>query len=181
MSRAPRGGPTRRSAWVDALALLARRDLSEGEVRTRLVRRGHDAEDVEGALARLRERRYLDDEALARSVASRRAEQRLQGPHRVRAHLRQRLIPEPMIDAAIRAAFPEGAEKARAVRVLERMPDAAPAPGALDDSGVRSEDAGFAEAQRVRARLVRRLVSRGFSFDSAWSAVEQHAAGGWAR
>ena len=58
-SRAPRG------AVSEAVRLLARRSRPESELRGRLAGR-HDPAEIEAALALLRHRGYLDDEAWAR-------------------------------------------------------------------------------------------------------------------
>jgi regulatory protein len=54
--------------------MLARRELSEAQVRQRLERRGYDGGAIEAAVARLREERAIDDrrtaEAIARSESS---------------------------------------------------------------------------------------------------------------
>ena len=81
------------TAWGAAVGLLARRDLSEGEVRMKLLARDFGEPEVEAAIARLRERRYLDDRSLAEAVARTQARTKHQGPLKVRAHLRRRRIP----------------------------------------------------------------------------------------
>ncbi len=152
--------PARRSPWNDALTMLARRDLTEGEVRARLDKRGHGGDEVEDVVSRLRARRLLDDARLAREAARGRAERRLDGPAKIRAHLRRRLVPEDLVEIAVGEAFPEGAEAERARAVLARI-----APR-------RREDPSSDEAlRRRREREFRRLVSRGYSFEVARVAV----------
>lgn len=51
-----------------ALAAVARRLMSEAELRRRLVRGGYDALDIDDAVALIRSYRYVDDEALADAV-----------------------------------------------------------------------------------------------------------------
>lgn len=152
--------PARRSAWSDALAMLARRDLTEGEVRARLDRRNHDGDAIEEAVRRLRARRFLDDSTLAREVARSRAERRLDGPAKIRAYLRRRGLPDELVRKAVREAFPEGAEARRARAVVERVAQ-----------GRHLETASGEELRRLRERLFRRLLSRGYSFDAARTAV----------
>jgi regulatory protein len=57
------------SAYLTALQLLARRDLSSRELHDRLVRRGHDEAAVADALERLSRERALDDARVAEGRA----------------------------------------------------------------------------------------------------------------
>jgi regulatory protein len=70
-----------RRAYLDALKMLARRELSAAQVRQRLARRDHDEESIDAAIARLIDERAIDDvrvaEAIARSEASFRKRGRL--------------------------------------------------------------------------------------------------------
>jgi len=52
-----------KTALVYAVDLLARQEHSEQHLREKLERKGYGAEEIEAAIARLKERRYLDDEA----------------------------------------------------------------------------------------------------------------------
>ena len=155
------------TAWGAAIRLLARRDLSEGEVRTKLVSRDFGEAEIEETISRLRERRYLDDGSLAEAVARTQARTRHQGPLKIRAHLRRRQIPEGLALKAIQAEFPAGAESERALtalRRLERLPAGRPAPeGDPPVSG--------AERRQEAGRRFRRLVSRGYSREAARHAV----------
>jgi SOS response regulatory protein OraA/RecX len=56
------------SARDEAARLLATRGLSEAELRQRLLAKGIPPADVDDAVADARERRWLDDAALARAV-----------------------------------------------------------------------------------------------------------------
>jgi len=70
-------------AYVAGLALLARRELAEAQLRTRLARRKFDDDDIDAAVARLRRERALDDRRTALACA--RTEVRLK--HRGRARV----------------------------------------------------------------------------------------------
>lgn len=155
------------TAWGAAISLLARRDLSEGEVRTKLLSRDFGEAEIEEAISRLRERRYLDDGLLAETIARTQARTKHQGPLKIRAHLRRRQIPEELAHRAIEAEFPAGAEGERALMALRRLePPPAGRPAAEGDPSVsgadRRQDAG---------RRFRRLVSRGYSWEAARHAV----------
>jgi len=75
------------SAYVDGLKLLARRELSEQQVRQRLARRGHDAEAIDAAIARLREERAIDDARVAEAIARTESSLRRRGRVRVRIQI----------------------------------------------------------------------------------------------
>src|SRR5262245_26868275 len=49
--------------------MLGRRELSEAQIRQRLVRRGHDEPDIDAAVARLKEERAIDDVRVAGAIA----------------------------------------------------------------------------------------------------------------
>ena len=55
--------------YLTALKMLARRELSEAQLRQRLLRRQHDPDAIEAALARLKSERNLDDERVAGAIA----------------------------------------------------------------------------------------------------------------
>ena len=69
-------------AYVAGLTLLARRELAEAQLRTRLARRKFDEEEIDAAVTRLRRERALDDRRTALACA--RTEVRLRHRGRVR-------------------------------------------------------------------------------------------------
>jgi regulatory protein len=71
-------------AYLDALKMLARRELSEAQVRQRLARKAHDAPAIDRAVARLRDERALDDNRVAEAIARRETALRRRGKARVR-------------------------------------------------------------------------------------------------
>ena len=68
MPRSATGAPAP-SAYQRALRRLARRDHSVAELRRALAARGHEPDEVEAALERLRRERYLDDAGFAERFA----------------------------------------------------------------------------------------------------------------
>ena len=74
-------------AYLDALKMLARRELSEAQVRQRLARRGHPSDDIEDAIARLREERAIDDTRVAESIARTQTALKKRGKLRVRRQI----------------------------------------------------------------------------------------------
>lgn len=149
--------------------MLARRDLSEGEVRFRLVAKGFPEPDTEETVRRLRELRYLDDAALARAVAEARSTGRLDGPKRIAAYLETRRLPSTLIREAVAAAFAGDTERILAARACARLEPEA------DRRARRPPKKKGAAADPARVRrefLLRRLLARGFSWDAALSALE---------
>lgn len=69
--------------YLTALKMLARRELSEAQVRQRLRRRQHDPDAIEAALARLKSDRSLDDERVAGAIARSETNLKKRGRHRV--------------------------------------------------------------------------------------------------
>ena len=57
------------SAYSDAVRMLARRELSEAQIRQRLARRDHSADAIDAAVERLREQRAIDDTRVAEAIA----------------------------------------------------------------------------------------------------------------
>ena len=55
--------------YLTALKMLARRELSEAQLRQRLLRRQHDPDAIDAALTRLKSERSLDDERVAGAIA----------------------------------------------------------------------------------------------------------------
>src|SRR5437867_12855096 len=74
-------------AYVAGLKLLAARELSEQQVRQRLARRGFDRDAVDGAVARLREERAIDDARVAAAIARTETSLRRRGKLRVRMQI----------------------------------------------------------------------------------------------
>ena len=69
--------------YLTALRMLARRELSEAQLRQRLTRREHDPESIEAALTRLKAERSLDDERVAGVIARSEAGLKKRGRYRV--------------------------------------------------------------------------------------------------
>ena len=76
--------PTTRSptTYQVALRLLARRELSTGQLRDRLTRRGLPMAEIETVITRLTRERAVDDARMALAYARRAAEVKLRGQSR---------------------------------------------------------------------------------------------------
>jgi regulatory protein len=84
---------SRRAAYLDALKMLGRRELSEAQVRQRLARRQHGLDAIDAAVARLREERSLDDVRVAEAIARSQTSVRKRGKLRVRLQIERAGIP----------------------------------------------------------------------------------------
>ena len=144
-----------RAAYVDGLKLLARRELSEAEVRRRLERRGHDADAIDAAVARLLEEHAIDDRRVAEAIA------RTESSVRRRGRLR--------VQRRIESAGIAGAVARRAVDEVfaDIDPDALLASSLAKRLGGRDEVAGEAEFRR----LYRYLIGQGFEPDRVVNAL----------
>ena len=128
-------------AWERAIRLLAGRDRSEQEIRSRLVAGGESGATITATLRRLRRYGYVDDHRFALSVAEQ-ARRRGYGSEYVRAQLEHKGVADQMIEQSLRANFDDEAELAEQA-LTRHFPE-----------GLR-EPAG-------RARAARFLLRRGF-------------------
>jgi regulatory protein len=99
------------TAYQRALRRLARRDHSVAELRRALLDRGHDEEEVEAAIGRLRRERYVDDAGFAERFARSRMANQGHGRMRIRHDLRLRGVERRTVEAGIAGALHEVDEK----------------------------------------------------------------------
>ena len=137
-------------AYLTALVLLSRRELSTAQVRDRLRRRGCADDQIDEALARLRNQRSLDDARVAHAAAHLETSIRRKGPARVRQRLRSMGLSDDLVDEAVSEAFREVDVDARLDEALTRRLRGQ-TPATLDE--------------RARHRLIRALVQQGFPLD----------------
>jgi regulatory protein len=95
------------TAYDKALQLLAARAHFRRELERKLAQRGFPPEEIEAALARLAEGKYLDDRATARVFVESRQERGGEGRARLRAELLKRGAPEESVEAALAELTPE--------------------------------------------------------------------------
>ena len=107
-------------AYVAGLALLARRELAEAQVRIRLAKRKFDEDDIDAAVTRLRSERAIDDRRTA--VACARTEVRIR--HRGRARVVRQVealgIARDVARDAVAEVFAEIDETALLEEALDR-------------------------------------------------------------
>jgi regulatory protein len=143
------------SAYVDGLKMLARRELSEMQVRQRLARKGHQPDDVEAAVARLREERAIDDARVAEAIARTQASIRGRGKLRVRMQIERAGIEKATANRAIDEVFAAVDDDALLEAALARRLHGRPT--IADD--------------RELQRLYRYLVGQGFESDRILKAL----------
>ena len=137
------------SAYIDGLKMLGRRELSEKQVRERLARKGYEPDEVDEAVARLREERAINDQRVAEAIARTETGIRKRGKVRVRMQLERAGIAKETAKRAIDDVF-----------------------GSIDDEALI--DASLRKRLRGRetiaddrefARLFRYLIGQGFESD----------------
>jgi regulatory protein len=102
--RRPTGDePPQRSAYDKALGMLARREHSRRELRTRLDRVGYDEDEAVAALDRLGDQQYQSDDRFAGMLVRSRISQGY-GPARIRAELRSHGVVDALVRASLEAA-----------------------------------------------------------------------------
>ena len=135
-----------------ALGLLARREHSLRELRSKLTLRGHEAATIEAVLDELAARDLVSDERFAEAFLRSRLE-RGQGPLKIRAQLRERGVGAPLIDSVLSEAEIDWDRRAAAAR--SRRFGNAP-PGDREDMARQARflrGRGFSEGQVARAVL----------------------------
>jgi regulatory protein len=110
----------RRSAYLDALHLLARRELSVAECRARLLDRDHSAEEVDAAIAHLVETGALDDGRVARAHSRTALTVKGRGRLRIQRELHARGIPHEVAAEALADALGESDERTLVSKALQK-------------------------------------------------------------
>jgi regulatory protein len=100
--------------------MLARRELSEAQLRARLARRQFDPDDIEDAVARLRRERALDDRRVALACARTETRLRQRGRTRVVRQIEALGIAREVARAAAAEVFAEVDEGALLEQALEK-------------------------------------------------------------
>jgi regulatory protein len=142
-------------AYVDGLKMLARRELSEMQIRQRLARKGHEREAIDRAVARLREERAIDDVRVAEAIARTETSVRRRGKLRVRMQIQ-------------RAGIANATAKRAVDEIFETVDDAAQLEASLAKR-LRGRDT-IADDREFQ-RLYRYLIGQGFESDRVLKAL----------
>ena len=105
---------------MTGLRMLARRELSETQLRLRLQRRQIDPDDIDAAIVRLRREGAVDDRRTALAWARREAHVKHRGRLRVLRQLEALGIARDVAKAAVAEVFADVDERALLARTLER-------------------------------------------------------------
>lgn len=138
--------------------MLARRELSEAQVRQRLARKEHSAGDIDAAVARLREERAIDDARVAEAIARTETSIRKRGRLRVRMQIERAGIAKAIARKTVDEVFGGIDDEAQIEAALRKR--------------LRGRDA-IADDREFQ-RLYRFLVGQGFESDKALSALRRH-------
>ena len=109
-----------RTAYVDGLQMLGRRELSAKQLRERLLEREHDKEDVERAIDLLIENKALDDARVAGAYVRTALKVKGRGRLRIQRELQMMGIDKEVAAAALADAFGDVDERALIAKALQK-------------------------------------------------------------
>jgi len=146
------------SAYIAGLKMLGRRELSEQQIRQRLARKEFPQDDIDDAVARLREERAINDRRVAEAIARSETSLRQRGRIRVRMQIERAGIAKETAKAAIEEVF-------------GHIDDTA-----LLESALRKRLRGRETIadQREFQRLFRFLLGQGFESDRVMKALKAY-------
>jgi len=144
------------TAYLTALQQLARRELSEAQLRQRLSRRKFTPEDIDSAIDRLRQDGSLDDARVAAAIARSQLSIKKRGARRVRREIEAAGITSALAERAVAEVYAEVDADALMAAAIDRR------------LGTRRLD-----DDREMARLYRYLVGQGFDAGRAMDALRK--------
>ena len=145
-------------AYARALRYLGHRARTVEEVRRKLAGAGYPDAVVEDVVERLRRDRYLDDEAFAEAYVRARVRNRGYGPRRLRAELRRKGVPGPLVESVMETFEAETNTLAIARSQAERR---------------WAQLAREPDPRKRRKKLNDYLLRRGFDYDTVRQVVEE--------
>jgi regulatory protein len=145
-----------RTAYVDGLQLLGRRELSVKQLRDRLLERDHSVEDVDRAIALLLENHALDDARVAAAYVRTALAVKGRGRHRIRRELQEMGIEPDVAGAALGDAFGNVDERAMVREAMAKK--------------LRGKKIA---TPADRARLFQYLVRQGFSPETVMAVLRE--------
>jgi regulatory protein len=149
------------SAYVDAMKMLARRELSEAQVRQKLTRHGHMPDDIDRAVERLKEESAIDDRRVAQAIARNETSIKRHGKIRVKQRIARAGIAAATAKSAIDEAFAD-------------LDDGALLEAAL---AKRLRHGRHIADDRERQRLYRFLIGQGFDPSEVLKALSAKRSG----
>ena len=161
-------------AYTQALTWLARRELSERQVRERLTKREFDEESVDAAVERLKAEKALDDRRVALACARSAVRLKGRGRERVRRAVESLGISRDLARAAVDEVFGEIDESALIERALTKRWPRAAADASTDSAD--STDSPTIDRRELH-RIYQALVRQGFPADRVMQAIKARRAG----
>jgi len=149
-------------AYVTALRMLARRELSEAQVRARLARREFESGAIDTAVARLRAERALDDRRTALACARTEAHVKRHGRLRALRTVEALGIDRGLARAAVAEVFGDVDEDALIAQALDRK---------LRPPSREASARPAAVEAAVARRLYRYLLAQGFDAGRVHAAI----------
>ncbi len=152
--------PKRADPFYQAQDILSRRDHSEFELRTKMRRKHFTPAQVDAVVIRLKKINLLNDRKFAAMFIANTLLFKPVGPKYLSYKLKQKGIRSSLIEAALAEAFVPGreAELARQAATAWRRTH-------------YPKNTDHIEIKKHQQRLIRILVSRGFSFSAIESAT----------
>lgn len=139
----------RLSAYGQALELLSRRTHFRREIEAKLAQRAYPGDEIAEAVARLEERRYLDDAEAARQYVAGRTGRGGYGRARLAAELGARGVDRAIADEVLGELLPEDDYDAAREEAMR--------------TGARPNPADPEAREKLAGKIARRLERRGFS------------------
>jgi regulatory protein len=158
--RTPENPDSDKAAYFLALRWLSARDLSEGQVRERLDRRGFTARAIGPAIQRLIQERTLDDRRAATAMARTEAKIRRRGPRRIMGRLIAMRIDRDLAKEVVRDLFGDTDEQELLEQTLDKR--------------LRGNSAKL-NAPNERRKLLGYLVRQGFSPSAASDLIRKRS------
>jgi regulatory protein len=149
-----------RTAYAEGLRLLARRELSEAQIRERLARREFEPPLIDEAIQRLRSCRAVDDLRVAIAVARTEAHVKHRGRIRIQRQLAAIGIASEVAARALEEVFGSLDEPALMAQALARR--------------LRGPQAPITDAAHFR-RLHQHLVRQGFQPEAVTRLLKRRA------
>ena len=159
--------PEKKTALVAAVEILARRLVSTAELRSKLAaKKLFSSAEIDDAVLAVKRMGALHDDFLAEDIA-RSYRSRGYGPARIRTALRKRGIPNEIIEQVLNGNDEEPA----ATSELEQSADGENAFAVLHRKAAQFRREP--DPRKRKAKAVRCLVGRGFSYEDAIEAADR--------
>ena len=143
------------TAYIDGLKMLARRELSEAQVRQRLARKDHEPDDIDAAITRLRAERAISDVRVAEAIVRMETTIHRRGKLRVRMQIERAGIAKEIARRAVDETFDQIEDEAHLEASLKK----------------RLRGRETIEDDREFQRLFRYLAGQGFEPDRIMRAL----------